>query len=179
MSVWTHINGTVIVSPMGKTQAQKDFILKTVLNHLPQVTGSEGDMEVYTIQKNGYNSSSSCDEFGEVTNNLVDNYGYKDRNGWLRVQEDYIIVLNGDLRDREFKETFRELNKWLCRLAKRVIISDVLIRIEENNHSYVINQNYNNPYHEMFETPSWNLDKNNDKDDNKKGNWCEFMMGPM
>ena len=62
---------------MGRTQAEKRYILDTVLEHLPLVTGSERDMNVYVIQKNGDSSSSSCDEFGEVTNNLVDSYGNK------------------------------------------------------------------------------------------------------
>lgn len=71
MSYWTYVNGTITVSPMGRTQAEKEYILKTVLNHLPLVTGSERDMNVYIIQKNGSNTCSSCDEFGEVTNNLL------------------------------------------------------------------------------------------------------------
>ena len=51
MSSWTYINGTVTVHPMGRTQPEKRYILETVLNHLPRVTGSEGDMDVYIIQK--------------------------------------------------------------------------------------------------------------------------------
>ena len=62
MSWWTYINGTIEVRPMGRTQAEKRYILETVLNHLPLVTGSERDMNVYIIQENGTNSSSSCDE---------------------------------------------------------------------------------------------------------------------
>ena len=86
MSSWTYINGTITVRPMGRTQPEKRYILETVLNHLPRVTGSEGDMNVYIIQKNGHNSSCSCDEFGEVTNNLIDRYGYKSRSrGWLHL----------------------------------------------------------------------------------------------
>ena len=77
MSYWTYLTGTVTVRPMGRTQAEKRYILDTVLEHLPLVTGSERDMNVYVIQKNGDSSSSSCDEFGEVTNNLVDSYGNK------------------------------------------------------------------------------------------------------
>ena len=60
MSWWTYINGTITVEPMGRTQAEKRYILETVLNHLPIVTGSERDMEVHIIQKDGHNSSSSC-----------------------------------------------------------------------------------------------------------------------
>lgn len=90
MSYWTSVNGTVTVMPMGRTQAEKRYILDTVLEHLPLVTGSEGDMNIYVIQKRGYNSSSSCDEFGQVTNNLIDSYGDKNRSkGWLRTQDEY------------------------------------------------------------------------------------------
>ena len=110
MSSWTYINGTVTVCPMGRTQPEKRYILETVLNHLPRVTGSGGDMDVYIIQKNGYNGLCSCDEFGEVTNNLVDKYGYKSRSrGCLRTQDEYILVVNAALRDREFEEIYRDL----------------------------------------------------------------------
>ena len=77
MSNWSYIQGTITVSPIGCTQAQKMYILDTVLAHLPIVSGSEKDMDVYVIQKNGHNSSCSYDEFGEITNNLVDSYGQK------------------------------------------------------------------------------------------------------
>lgn len=43
MSWWTHINDTITASPMGRTQAEKRYILETVLDHLPLVTGSERD----------------------------------------------------------------------------------------------------------------------------------------
>ena len=51
MSYWTYLTGTVTVRPMGRTQAEKRYILDTVLEHLPLVTGSERDMNVYIIQK--------------------------------------------------------------------------------------------------------------------------------
>ena len=108
MSYWTYINGTVTVSPIGRTLAEKRYVLDTVLDHLPIVTGSERDMNVYIIQKDGSNSSCSCDEFGERTNNLVDEYGQRTRNrGWMRTQDDYILVLNAALRDRKFEQTYR------------------------------------------------------------------------
>ena len=40
MSWWTHIRGPVEVSVPGRTQAEIDYILQTVLDHLPRVTGS-------------------------------------------------------------------------------------------------------------------------------------------
>ena len=139
MSYWTYINGTIIVRPMGRTQPEKRYILETVLNHLPRVTGSEGDMNVYIIQKNGHNSSCSCDEFGEVTNNLLDRYGYKSRSrGWLQTQDEYILVVNAALRDREFEQTYREFMKWFVRLCKRVGCEDVLVEIKGYDKSAII-----------------------------------------
>ena len=51
MSNWSYIQGTITASPIGRTQAQKRYILDTVLAHLPIVSGSERDMNVYVIQK--------------------------------------------------------------------------------------------------------------------------------
>ena len=103
MSNWSYINGVITVEPLGRTQPEKRYILDTVLDHLPRVSGSEGDMDVYVNQKKGYNSSCSADEFGYVTNNLVDSYGDKTRKGgWLRTQDTYLVVVNASLRDMEF-----------------------------------------------------------------------------
>jgi hypothetical protein len=153
---------------MGRTQAEKRYLLNTVLEHLPLVTGSEKDMNVYVIQKNGFNSSSSCDEFGYCTNNLVDSYGNKSRNrGWLRTQDEYILVVEGSFRDRMFQQTLREFNKWICRLAKRIDVEDVLVEIKGYEESILI-RNTNDTYGEMFEDPSW-CNKESD-------NWCEYLM---
>lgn len=51
MSYWSFVHGTVTVLPFGRTQAEKRYLLDTVLDHLPKVTGSEGDMNIYCIQK--------------------------------------------------------------------------------------------------------------------------------
>lgn len=172
MSSWTYINGSITVHPLGRTQAEKRYILETVLNHLPLVTGSEGDMDVYIIQKNGFNSSSSCDEYGQMSNNLIDEYGNHNKNGWLEVQEEYILAVNGSLRDRHFDETFREFMKWLCRLSKRVWVKDVLVRINCYNKQYTINESdsFDSPYSYMHEEYSWS------KDSDGEPNWCEHLM---
>ncbi len=111
-------------------------------------------MNVYVIQKNGYTSSSSCDEFGYSTNNLTDSYGNKNRrNGWLRTQDEYILVVNGSFRDRMFDQTLQEFNKWLCRLAKRISVEDVMVEIKGYYEKKLI-RNDNDVYGNMFETPS-------------------------
>ena len=178
MSYWTYITGTITVSPIGRTQAQKRYILDTVLAHLPIVSGSEKDMDVYVIQKNGHNSSCSCDEFGERTNNLTDWYGNKTRSrGMLRTQDEYILVVDAALRDTEFNQTYREVIKWLVRLGKRVMIDHILVRI--SGYDTVIkdrsvqNEKYSwqNVFNNLFENPSW-------MNDDGEVNWCEYMLYP-
>lgn len=180
MSYWTYITGTITVSPIGRTQAQKRYILDTVLAHLPIVSGSERDMNVYVIQKNGHNSSSSCDEFGERTNNLTNRYGNRTRNrGMLRTQDEYILVVDAALRDREFNQTYREFIKWLVRLGKRVMIENILIKISGYDKFTIIkdycvkNEKYSwqNVFNNLFENPSW-------MNDDGEVNWCEYMLYP-
>lgn len=130
MSMWTYINGTITVDAIGRTQAEKEYILRTVLDHLPLVTGSEEGMGVYLIQANGYDYSSSVDEFKNRSNQLVDSYGaHNQKYGRFKTQSEYIIVVDGALRDRMFDTTFAEFNKWLCRLAKRALIDKVLVEL--------------------------------------------------
>ena len=96
MSSWTHVKGMVEVEPLGYTQAEKRYILETVLNHLPHVSGSENDMKIYIIQKDGYNCSSSCDEFMQHSNKGNGTYGS------FETQCTYFLLVDGDLRDRAF-----------------------------------------------------------------------------
>lgn len=169
MSYWTYVHGTVTVQPLGRTQAEKRYILDTVLSHLPKITGSEKDMNVYVIQKNGYNSSSSHDEFGQWSNLGNGKYEHS-----FETQDKYILVVDGSLRDRVFEETYREFMKWLCRLAKRVMVEDILVEVKGYDKSTVIRNteiqrkkySWRKVFDGMFEDPSWC---------NKDGepNWCE------
>ena len=171
MSAWTYINGTITLSPMGRTQAEKRYILDTVLGHLPQVTGSERDMNAYLIQKNGYNSISSHDEYGYRTDNLVGSYGCKNRHdGSLKVQEQYILVVDGSLRDREFHETLKEFINYLCRLSSRIAIEDVFIKINAYDREKIIT-NKDDVFSNLYEYPSWS--RGGEKDNY---NWCEHLM---
>lgn len=161
MSYWTHILGVLEVHPVGRTQHEMTYILNTVLDHLPLVTGSEGDMEWFVNINPHANSFSSHDEFEQRTNNLVDDYGDHDANsGWLRRSDRYYITVFGSLRDRMFRETFTELQKWLVRLSKRVMVYSVNIELTANDRKEPYYIQYSaaeerNPYYEMFEDPSW------------------------
>lgn len=171
MSYWTYINGTITVDAIGRTQAEKEYILRTVLDHLPLVTGSEEDVNVYLIQANGHDCSSSVDEFVNHSNQLVDSYGaHSQKCGWLKTQSKYIIVVNGALRDRTFDTTFTEFNKWLCRLAKRVRIDKVLVELTGEDKIYVFDD-HSGIYRDMFEYPSWSC-----LNDDGEPAWWEYLM---
>lgn len=158
MSYWTYVTGVITVHPMGRTQPEKRYILDTVLEHLPKVTGSEQDMHVHVVQKHGHDSSCSHNEFGE----------------WIPGQEndtqsEYLVILEAALRDREFDTTLRELNNWLNRLAKRAGIEEILVRLRGQDKELVISNP--KPYWEMAEWPSWCLDKSDGEPA-----WCEYLM---
>lgn len=177
MSYWTHIRGLITVSPFGRTQAEKRFVLESVLNHLPVVSGSEDDMAVHIIQRSGETDSSSHDEFGNRTNNLLDWHGHRDReHGWMRMQSDYFLVVEGDLRDCSFEEGLKSFNAWLCRLAKRVMVMEINVQITGNwfllGHNHVCSITNAEPYYQMHEDPSWVVYGDNPK----SYNWVEQII---
>lgn len=168
MSYWTHIRGSIEVDVNGRTQPEIEYILKTVLEHLPRVQGSEGDMEVHIVRHDGHNSSLSCDEYGQHTNNLTDLfYGYKtNKNGWLQTQSNYTLAIIGNLRDTHFKETYKDFMRWLMRLSKRVFIRDVLIRITDSLKSMIIDDDFS----QFYEWPSWSC-----SNENSEPAWWEHL----
>lgn len=171
MSWWTHIRGTVEVTPMGCTQPECDYILNTVLEHLPVVTGSEGDMVVHVTRRDGHNSSSSCDEFGNITNNLKTQYGNYSRRGSYYMQDEYILTIEADLRDRMFAQTKKEFLKWLIRLGKRVWVRDVLVRVWGYGDERMVIDNAEG-FSNLRENASWF--KTNEQP--RESNWTEYLM---
>lgn len=161
MSYWTYITGVIDVLPMGRSQPEKRYILDTVLEHLPIVTGSEDDMHIKVIQKDGYDSSSTCNEFGEWIPGKL-----------YKTQDHYQLVIYGSFRDRVFDETLREFNKWINRLAKRVWVKDVLVKITDYDKKLIISNP--EPYRDMEESPSWLSD-----DGLGEPCWAEYLMWDM
>lgn len=159
MSYWTYVTGVITVKPLGRTQPEKRYILETVLEHLPKVTGSERDMHINVIQNYGHNGSCSHNEFGEWKPGECN-----------ETQDKYMIVLEASLRDRMFNETLRELNNWLNRLAKRVYVEDILIKLRGFDYGgyqkkFIISNA--EPYKQMEEGPSWW---------NGEAAWAEYLM---
>lgn len=137
MSSWTYVQGLIELDVPGRTQAEKNYILQTVIDHLPKVTGSEKSMNLYTIQTAGHDSWQNFDEFY----NRVEDF---------RTQSRYFLVLDGNLRDRHYKDTFKELNKFLNRLGKRLMVDSVYVRLYNYERSHIFT-NKNDCYGKMFE----------------------------
>lgn len=140
MSMWTYVRGLIEISAPGRTQAEKDYILQTVIDHLPKVTGSEVDMNIYTIQANGHDSWSNHDELDHL------NWDFK-------TQSQYFLVLDGSLRDRCYEETFKELNKFLNRLSKRLLVVSMHVQVYTYDHQHMYTfTNENDFYGNLFES---------------------------
>lgn len=136
MSEWSYITGVITVRPLGNTQAQKEYVLKTVLDHLPEVSGSEDAMHVYITQKAGYNNISSCNEF------------MRNIPGGVKTQDEYLLTVDANLRDGNFDETYKMFCKWLFRLSKRIIIYNVFVMISDYWKETIINTNKLYDYYE-------------------------------
>lgn len=170
MSRWTYINGEVKVSPMGRTLEEQEYILKTVLNHLPIVTGSETSMRV-DIVRLGHTCNSSHDELGNNYSrpNLE---GEWERYFWHKSNYAFKLVLTSALRDTSLGEIYKLFWKWLVRLSKRVYVDYILVDINDYCNHRIIH--YPDGLHDLFETPTWANEKKNIED--VEPNWCEYLM---
>ena len=140
MSMWTYVRGLIEIGAPGRTQAEKDYILQTVINHLPKVTGSEYGMNIYTIRANGHNHWSNRDELDRL-------------NCDFKTQSKYFLVLDGSLRDRRYADTLKELNKFLNRLAKRLPVHSMYVQVYTYDRSHIHTfTNENDYYGKMFES---------------------------
>ena len=160
MSCLTEIRGTIKVEPFGRTQEEMEFILKTVLNHLPLVRGSEGRMNTHIIQATGHNSSSNYDEFGFRTIRV--------RKDDFELQSVYFILLEGHLRDTTYDSLYKPFMKWLTRLAKRVYVYNVDVVFEDFTGSHRIEYD---DLRDIFDEYSWISEVTST-------NWVERIIPP-
>ena len=117
MSNWTSVKGILEIDTPGRTQAECQYVVDTVISHLPKVTGSEHDMDIYVIKCAGTNVSSDYDEFGKYTE---DGVSYQSR---------YMIAVDGDLRDRYFEETKEAFMNWLDIFTQRLFTTKCIVKI--------------------------------------------------
>lgn len=165
--MWTHINGVLVVEPLGNTDAQTEYVLKTVLDHLPVVESRyEGEMEIYVNRRNGTNYSSSTDEYDNWTNlsKTADGNRTIKPNPFTnthKMQTEYIITLYAGLRHVELQPALKQLIKWLNRLSKRVWVlkSNIIIESGDKKISIVdadwLYQNFEMPNPQGDEFTNW------------------------
>lgn len=94
-------------------------------------------MDIYTVRAYGHNMWSNRDELDHLAWNF-------------KTQSKYFLVLDGSLRGRRYADTFEELNKFLNRLAKRLNVHSVYVRLNDYEHSYTFT-NKNDCYENMFD----------------------------
>ncbi len=166
MSIWAYVNGLINVDVAGRTQEEATYILHTVLKHLPRVGGDclDSVMNVYPIQQAGYNISTSCNEFGQITKEC--------RQHSRHMQSKYIIVVSGDFRYSRKTEIIREFSHWLNRLAKRVRVDDLMVKVTDDiSEKAFMFENRHDTYTELYEYPSWAVGN-----EDGKPSWCEYLM---
>lgn len=127
MSSWTHVLGIARVWAEGESQHQVEYNLKSVIAHLPVVSGSERNMDISIKQISGSSVSSNTDEFGHFSN-----LGNNGHGGLFWYQPEYTVTFVGDLRDRHFQQTYREFVNMLVRFSKRIAVDNVLVDIWED-----------------------------------------------
>ena len=170
MSNWTYIKGVITVNPLGRTQPECRYIVDTVLAHLPVIRGSEEDMYVQAIPSQRYDNYRGSDEFGKYTNNLINEYGVRSfKTGRMRIQSNYIIVVEGYLRDRYFDAVYKEFVKWLCRLAKRLCVEDVLVNIRDYYKQATVTD-ITGIYEALYEYPLNTVGNENDEP-----SWTDYL----
>lgn len=159
---WTDVNGIITVQAMGRTRPEQRYVLDTVLEHLPRVTGSGHGMQVDVIR---------C---GDGTF----------RPHGTELQDHYKLVLHGSLRDRYFDKTAREFVSWICRLAKRVKVEDALASVRgcrEEDGDYVEKElvisesGVGNRLSRMFELPSWAPERQK-QEEHPAPAWYEYLL---
>lgn len=153
MSQWTYVNGVIKVDTFSRSSAETLYLVQTVVNHLPAISGSEGDVQYYITIENGYNTSSNVDEF-----NNFSNLG----NGWtgrrlFEYQSCALITMSGALRDRTFEETLRETTKALARLSSRLFVDECIVLVRSYWNSFV------------FDNPKWMKDMD-------VSDWCRDLL---
>lgn len=134
MSHWTYVKGVVEVNTPANTSAEAMFLAQTVVNHLPKIRGSEGDVSYHLNLRHGANFSSNADEFDNFSN-LYNGTYFKCFEG----QSCVLITLDGDLRDAEFPDTLRETTKALARLASKLVIMSCIVSVSSYEKSFVFN----------------------------------------
>lgn len=94
MSCWTHIVASLDIDTFTEDE-NLTTIVKNKLEKAPKITGSEQDAQIFVNLLQDYNVST-YDKDGNI----------------IEFQTRVVIIIVGDLRDKDKKETEREYNKF-------------------------------------------------------------------
>lgn len=121
MSRWTHVVGCLYVDTYKEEKDIKSYIVK-ILENAPKITGSERDCDVFVNVLSGYNTSTNMDcEHCEYKDTIVhlDEGGFNcdAKEGYQCPEGKYqtcvAITIVGDLRDRDYYTTTKEIDKFI------------------------------------------------------------------
>lgn len=162
MDIWTNIRGTIYCSPAGATPEEQEYILKTVLRHLPKVnpykTRRDNMFETYINRINQPQGFRPWDEFGNDSNLTdYDDYCYKA----FSCDYSFVITLYGMFRSDNQSDVLKRFEKWLCRFSKRILVDYLNIDIWEycgKSDNKISISNWE-AYHDMYDFENNWIDK--------------------
>lgn len=138
MSEWTHVYGVIEVDTLLRTTEESIYWTKTIVNHLPKITGTEllygvRQLPCYFSLVEGMNCSSSEDEL-YIPRNLS-------KEGLFEFQTKVLITIGGSCRNRKFSQTLKEVVKMLSKLGERIMVNQCFVRVQDDYGKKVIIDN--------------------------------------
>lgn len=139
MSNWTHVYGVIEVDTLSRTTEEAMYWTQIIVNHLPKVYGAEiftdeNELPIYLNTLKGYNCSSNADELNR-------NFKWRQTNELYTHQSKVAITIDGDLRNKRFDETLKEVVKMLSKLGERTMVYECLVRVQDDYGRKVIIDN--------------------------------------
>lgn len=143
MSCWTHITACLSVeTEMLRKKPELKREMQKIIRQGPKITGSERNADIFVNIPSGYNwfISHDCEhcKYKETLRTITidgkkgqecdgpENYDCSNK-----YQSDVVISIQGDLRDREFKDTKEEFENFLKYLQERFHIRNYTYEIED------------------------------------------------
>lgn len=125
MSMWTHIAATLDVETYIEDKNIKNTVVE-MLSKAPEITGSEGNADVFVNVLSGYNTSTNADcnacKYKESVVILEDGFQCEAEDDFVCPDGEYqtrvVITILGDQRDRREEQTKREYLSFVQFLEK-------------------------------------------------------------
>ena len=142
MSCWTHITACLSVeTEMLRKKLELKREIQKIIRQGPKITGSERNADIFVNIPSGYNwfISHDCEhcKYKETLRTItIDGKKGQECDGpenydcSSEYQSDVVISIQGDLRDREFKDTKEEFENFLKYLQERFHIRNYTYKIE-------------------------------------------------